>query len=91
MIRFSPAQVIELGNERRSEAHPGKVFFLGKITNFSRYWLGDRERDVAVVARRSILWDAIQQEAGDLAGVVPVAHPIKRPPFFRRQRQGIYG
>ena len=62
-----------------------------QITNFPRYVFGDRERDVTVVTPRSILRDAIEQEFGDLAGVIPAAHPIKRPPFFCRQHQGIHG
>jgi hypothetical protein len=57
----------------------------------SRFPVGDRERDFAVVAPRSIRWGAIEQEAGDLARVIPVADPIKRLPFFRRQHQEIHG
>ena len=53
--------------------------------------LRDVKRDVAVVAPLSVLWDAIEQEVGDLAAVVPVSNPVKRLSFVRCQSQGIHG
>src|SRR5271157_4853403 len=53
--------------------------------------LRDVKRDVAVVAPLSVLWDAIEQEVGDLAAVVPVSNPVKRLSFVLCQGQGIHG
>ncbi len=46
----APAKVVALGYQRRGEARPGIVLFLGKLIDFPRHVLRDSERDIGVVA-----------------------------------------
>ena len=83
----APAQVIELLRQVRGKARPRVVFLFGKLVDLPGDVFRDVEGDVAVVAPLTIFRDAIEEEVGDLAGVVPVANPIKCPSFVGCQGQ----
>src|SRR5271166_113330 len=87
----APAKVIQLGSQCGCEACPRVVLLLGKLIDFPGDMLRDGERDVSVVAPLPVTWDAIDEEVGDLAAVVTIAHPIKCPSLVRCQGQGIHG
>jgi hypothetical protein len=84
----APTKVIQLARQRRGEACPGIVLFPGKLIDFPGHLLRNHEGDVALVAPLSVFWQAITQEVGDLADVVPVSNPAKRLSFVRCQGQG---
>lgn len=79
----APAKVIQLGSQCRCEACPRVVLLIGKLIDFPGDMLCDVKRDVALVAPLPLLWDAIEQEVGDLAqscnDCQPCQTPVVRP------------
>ena len=70
---------LSLADQRRCKACPRVILLLGKLVDFPSDMLGNRERDVGVVAPLSVFRQAIEQEVGDLARVDNDRRPSRMP------------
>jgi hypothetical protein len=77
----APTKVVQLGDQFGCEARPSVVLFFRQFVDFPSHVFGNGERDVVAVAPLPVLWDTIEQEVGDLAGVIATTDPVKCLPL----------